>query len=218
MSQSRSLNEQCQATVANFMQNLAEPQRQTVTQSFEKIMQSDLGIKAKRPGDAAPTFALTNSRGGMTELPDLLGQGPLVISFYRGGWCPFCNLEFRALTAILPEIQSLGANLIGISPETPQNTKETVRVHALGFDVLSDIGNKTARGYGLLMEVFEEMRPLYLEWGMDIPAANGDASYEIPIPATYVIATDGTIVAAHVDKNYTMRMEPVDILDALRNL
>ena len=141
-----------------------------------------------------------------------------MLSFYRGGWCPFCNLELQAIQALLPEIKALGANLVGISPETPDNSMTTVEKHQLQFDVLSDVGNKTARDYGLIFTVYEEMRPLYLKWGLDIPTSNGDDSWELPIPATYIIDSNCVARVAHVDKDYTKRMEPDQILTALRSI
>mgnify|MGYP000210769356 CR=1 FL=1 len=156
--------------------------------------------------------------GGETALVDLLDSGPVVISFYRGGWCPYCNLEFKALNDCLSAIKSLGANLVGISPELPDNSISTAEKHALEFDVLSDVGNIVARDYGIVMDVPASMRPLYLQWGLDVPSANGDDTWELPIPATYVIDSDGTIVFAFVNKNYTERLEPEEIINALKTI
>ena len=210
------LAEQTQKTVNDFISALPDDVKQVVGKNFEKLLLSDVAKDAKNISDTAPDFALPNVRGGTGRLYENLKRGPVVLSFYRGGWCPFCNLEFRALQQCLPEIKSLGASLIGISPETPDNSLSTVEKNYLEFDVLSDQGNKVAREYGLVMKVFEELRPFYLEWGFDIPAVNGDDSYELPLPATYVIEANGLIRAAHVDKDYTKRMEPADILAALR--
>jgi len=212
------LNEQTQQALSEFIASLGTEAQQTVGGAFAKLMDSDVAAKAKSVGDHAPDFNLPNVRGGETRLSELLKQGPVVVSFYRGGWCPFCNLEFKALHDCLPEIKALGATLIGISPETPDNSLSTVEKHGLQFEVLSDQGNAVARDYGLVMVLFEEMRPLYREWGINVPEANGDESYELPVPATYVIDPKGVIRAAHVDKDYTRRMEPADILAALREL
>ena len=142
----------------------------------------------------------------------------MVLNFYRGGWCPFCNLELQTLQARLPEIKALGATLVGISPETPDNSLTAIEKHQLEFEVLSDVGNKTARKFGLLFTVYEEMRPLYLKWGLDVPASNGDDSWELPVPATYVIDRNAVVHAAHVDKDYTKRMEPDEVIAALQEL
>jgi peroxiredoxin len=108
--------------------------------------------------------------------------------------------------------------LIGVSPETPDNSLTTTEKHGLEFEVLSDIGNRTARDYGLIFTVYEEMRPLYLKWGLDVPACNGDDTWELPVPATYLIDTHRVVRAAHVDKDYTKRMEPTQLLEALKQL
>ena len=185
---------------------------------MQKLMASNFGDNALNVGDTIPRFTLPNAKGEPVAIANVLKNGPLVISFYRGGWCPFCNLEFKALTDALPEIQRYGATLIGISPETPDVAQQTVSQHNLPFEVLSDVGNDVIRTFGLVNVVYEEMRPLYLEWGLDIPAHNGDDSWEIPIPATYVIDTQGVIRAAYVNKDYTQRMEPADIISSLKQL
>jgi len=213
-----SLAEQLGETVDAFMSALPEEDAQIVGASFEKLYSSDTAESAIAVGEIAPNFTLPDATGKTVSLHSRLDKGPVVLSFYRGGWCPFCNLELQALQALLPEIKSLGANLIGISPETPDTSMTTVEKQQLQFDVLSDAGNKTARDYGLIFTVYEEMRPLYLKWGLDVPASNGDDSWELPVPATYVIDTKGVARTAHVDKDYTKRMEPEQILAALRNL
>ena len=213
-----SLSDQLGETVGAFMSSLPEDDAQIVGASFEKLHRSHTGESAIAVGEIAPNFTLLDATGKAVNLRSKLNEGPLVLSFYRGGWCPFCNLELQALQALLPEIKALGANLIGISPETPDNSMTTAEKQQLQFDVLSDVGNSTARDYGLIFTVYEEMRPLYLKWGLDVPASNGDDSWELPVPATYIIDSDCVARTAHVDKDYTKRMEPGQILTALRNL
>jgi len=142
----------------------------------------------------------------------------MVLSFYRGSWCPFCNLELNALQTMLPEIKACGARLVAISPELPDNSLSHAEKLGLEFDVLTDLGNRVAREYGLIMTIHETLRPLYLQWGLDVPAANGDESYELPVPATYVIDKNGTIRAAYIEKDYTKRMEPLAIMESLKQL
>jgi peroxiredoxin len=213
-----SLSAQLGETVSSFMASLPDDEAQIVGASFEKLHASHTGERAIAAGDIAPDFSLPGATGAAVGLRNKLSEGPVVLSFYRGGWCPFCNLELQALQALLPEIRALGANLIGISPETPDSSMTTAEKHQLEFDVLSDIGNKTARDYGLIFTVYEEMRPLYLKWGLDVPASNGDNSWELPVPATYVIDSNSVARAAHIDKDYTKRMEPEQILAALRDI
>ena len=213
-----SLADRLAETVTNFMSVLPEDEAQTVAGSFEKLYASQVAANAVAVGDSAPDFTLPNVSGEPVNLYKALRHGPVVLSFYRGGWCPFCNLELRALQSHLQEITALGATLIGISPETPDKATTAIEEYQLEFEVLSDHGNKTARQYGLLFTVYEEMRPLYLKWGLDVPASNGDESWELPVPATYVIDSSAVIRTAHTDKDYTKRMEPEQILVALRDL
>lgn len=215
---SKTLAEQTQDTVEAFIGGLPEEVQQTVGGVMQRLMSSNITDNASNVGDKAPEFRLPNVKGGDTTLSELLESGPVVLSFYRGGWCPFCNLEFKALHDKLPEMQALGATLVGISPEALAVSQQTAQDNALEFEVLSDEGNRVARDYGLVMVVDEAIRPHYMQWGIDIPTANGDETFELPVPATYVIDQSGVIRAAHVDKDYTKRMEPADIVAALRAL
>jgi len=169
-------------------------------------------------GDTIPSFSLPNATGQNVPIQKLLKSGPVVISFYRGGWCPYCNLELRALQAALPEIQALGANLVAISPQTPDNSLSIAEKHHLSFEVLSDVGNQVARQFGLVFTVPETLRPIYQSFGIDLPAHNGDDSFELPIPATYIVNCNGTIVHAFVKVDYQQRQDPEGILTVLKNL
>jgi len=212
------LAEQTQKAMNDFMSGLPEQDQATIGGAFQRLMESAAGDKAVDVGDVMPDFNLPNATGSVVNLSALLQKGPVVINFYRGGWCPFCNLEFKALHEHLPEIQRYGATLIGIAPETPDTTLATIEKHDLKFEVLCDQGNQLAEKFGLVMMVDEAVRPLYEQWGLDIPAANGDDSFKLPIPATYVVNMDGVVKAAYIDKNYTQRMEPSEIIKALENL
>lgn len=212
------LSEQINQTVSDFMESLTEDDRQTTMNSFQKLHASTTASRAIQTGDTAPDFVLPNASGDSIRLYTLLDNGPVVLSFYRGGWCPFCNLEIRALQSVLRDIKSMGASLVAISPETPDKTLNTKEKNSLEFEVLSDTGNTTTRDYGLLFTVYEEMRPLYLKWGLDLPAYNGDETWQLPVPATYIIDTNKIVTSAYVDKDYTKRMEPQHILDALKNI
>jgi len=213
-----SLAEQIEATVTAFIGGLPEAEAQIVAAGFEQLQASNVADHALAVGASAPDFLLPDARGATVRLYERLSQGPVVLSFYRGGWCPFCNLELRSLQSHLPDFTRLGARLIAVSPQTPDKSLGTAEQLQLDFDVLSDTGNRTARDYGLLSTVFESMRPLYLEWGLDVPAANDDDSWELPVPATYLLDTGGKVLAAHVDKDYTRRMEPGELVALLRHL
>ncbi len=212
------LNEQTQQMTQAFISAQPDNVQNDIKHSFAELTQSDVAKNALTVGDQAHDFALSNATGDVISLFEYLKKGPVVLNFYRGGWCPYCNLEFKALNENLSKMKALGATLIGVSPETPDTSMSTVEKHQLKFEVLSDVGNEVANSYGLVMTVSENMRPHYQEWGFDIPKFNGDDSYQLPVPATYVIATNGTIKTCFVNKDYTQRMEPEDIIAALQAL
>lgn len=213
-----SLNEQTRKVTDNFISSQSPEYQAIIKSAFEELAISDFGVNALDKGELAKHFTLPNARGGETSLVDLLEFGPVVISFYRGGWCPYCNLEFKALNDILPQIKKAGASLVGISPELPDNSLNTAQQNKLEFEVLSDVGNIVASNYGLVMTIPSCLQPLYLEWGLDVPTVNGDDTWELPIPATYIINEDGMIEFAYVDVDYTKRMEPKDIIKVLDSM
>lgn len=184
----------------------------------KRLIESRIAEKCLKTGDRAPDFSLPSATGKTVSLSNILASGPAVVNFYRGAWCPYCNLELHALQAVLPEIENLGAKLVAISPNLPDKSLTSIEKHSLKFDVLSDIGNKTTREYGLVFTLDDEVRPIYKQFGLDIPGHNGDDSWELPIPATYIIGTDRQIVYGFVDADYTKRMEPEEILVQLRKI
>lgn len=168
-------------------------------------------------GDAAPDFVLPDALGNAVTLADLRAQGPVVLSFYRGAWCPYCNLELQLLQQALPDIRALGATLVAISPQTPDNSLSLAEKHGLAFPVLSDAGNAVARRFGLVFTVPAALRGVYDKLGIDIAAHNGEGSFELPVPGTYVVGRDGTIAFAYANVDYTRRVATAEILEALRN-
>ena len=180
------------------------------------MVRSGIGSAAPRQGDPMPEFTLPDPTGAQVSSGALLANGPLVISFYRGGWCPYCNLELRALQEILPELNACGASLVAISPQRVEESFGTSEANGLGFPLLSDEGNQVARQFGLVFAVSHTIRPLYAEVGIDLPAKNGDESFELPVPATFVVSREGTLLAAQVSADYTLRMTPEMILRILR--
>lgn len=169
-------------------------------------------------GDESPDFVLPDIHGERVSLVDLLRRGPVIVSFYRGGWCPYCNIQLRAYQAVLPQITALGARLVAISPQRPDGSLSTAEANALTFDVLSDVGNHAARRFGLVYALPEELRQALRSNNKALPAINGDESWELPVPATYVIAPDRQIALAHIDVDYRKRLEPEAILAALASL
>ena len=213
-----SLKAELDAFRSEFMAQVPAEIRDAMVRADMELAASGMAQRALKAGDRTPDFNLTDARGGHVRLKDLLAAGPVVLSFYRGGWCPYCNLELRALQQVLPDITRLGATLVAVSPQTPDESLSTAEKNALAFLVLSDIGSTTAKSFGIAYDFAEELRPIYTRSGHALPDKNGDESWVLPIPATYVIDTDGTIVLAFVDVDYRNRLEPAEILVALQSL
>lgn len=213
-----SLKEECDAVIKQFMNDLPEEVMGSLTGFIGRLVESGFADKAINVNDKAPNFSLPNVHGNAVKLYDLLEEGPVVINFYRGGWCPFCSLELKGYQNLLSEIKAQGANLVGISPETPDNSLSTAEKFALEFEVLSDSGNSVANQFGLVFELEPAIREIYSSFDFVLPEINGDDSWTLPIPATYVIGRDGTVVWADVNANYTERAEPSDVLVALKNI
>ncbi|HEX8299800.1 MAG TPA: peroxiredoxin-like family protein [Rubricoccaceae bacterium] len=171
---------------------------------------------ALKVGDTAPDFALPDASGRTVRLSDLLASGPVVLAFYRGSWCPYCNTELRGLQQALPQVEAARARLVAVSPQTPDSSVSIVERQGLTFPVLSDAGNRVAREFGLVFRVGDDVREQYRTYGIDLERSNGDASWELPVPATYVVAPDRTITYAFVEADYTRRAAPADIVAALR--
>jgi peroxiredoxin len=167
-------------------------------------------------GDQAPAIVLENAKGATVDVGTLLKKGPVIVTFYRGGWCSYCNLELRAWQNILPEIVAAGASLVAISPEKPDDTVSTADKNALTFEVLSDVGQKVGRAFGLVYEFTEELKRAYKSFNLDIPAYNGTpGEWALPVSATYVIDRNGSIVYAYTDVDYRDRANPRDVLNVL---
>lgn len=177
--------------------------------------QSSLHVPAV--GAQAPAFSLPDTLGRTVALTDLYARGPVIVTFYRGEWCPYCNLQLRAYQQALPEITAAGAALVAISPQTPDHSLSMQEKNDLAFTVLSDIGNVIARQYGLVYTVDTETRDaMQNRFGVDLAQYNGNDSWELPMPGTFVIGQDGAIRLAFVETDYTKRLDPADIIDALR--
>ncbi len=185
-----------------------------VTQAIECSRQT----QPLQTGDEGPNFILSDARGSATALRALLLEGPAVIVFCRGSWCPYCSAELAAYQLALPAITARGANLVAISPEIRDDSLTDNEIDALDFEVLSDPGNLTARKFGLVYALDSESRAQFEAFGLNLEAANGDASWRLPIPATFLIDNDRSIVFASAEPDYRQRAEPADVVAALDNL
>jgi peroxiredoxin len=174
--------------------------------------------KALRRGQVSPRFALPSATGAIVSLEERLSYGPIIVTFYRGGWCPYCNIALRALQSRLPEIKSLGGPLIAISPEVPDQSLSTTEKPAPEFDVLSDSDKSVARLFGLVYRNSDAVRERLQAFGRDLVAHNGTDRWELPITATYVINQEGLIVFDHVDADYRERLDPATIVNAVASI
>jgi peroxiredoxin len=172
---------------------------------------------ALKVGAKAPEFTLPDANGESVALTTLLAKGPVVVTWYRGAWCPYCNIQLREYQKAMPELTALGANLVAISPQTPDNSLTTQQKNELSFNVLSDKSNAVAKQYGIAYTLPPEIAASF-KGKLDLAKFNGDESNELPLSATYVIGTDGVIRYAFVDADYRNRAEPADIIAALRAL
>jgi peroxiredoxin len=170
-----------------------------------------LGLGAK-----APEFCLPDHNGKTVSSAELLNRGRLVLSFFRGRWDPFCCGQMEAMNRILPGIEAAGASLVAISPQTVKQSFFMEDQHRLRFPLLSDAGNQVARQFGLVYRVPEEQQAIYRRAFVNLPFINGDESWELPIPASYVIDRDGTVLFASANEDYKERVEPAEIWKNLR--
>lgn len=183
---------------------------------IEQLRNGVIARTMLKVGDHAPAIVLRNAKGEIVDITALRKKGPVIITFYRGGWCPYCNLELKAFQEILPEIKAVGASLVAISPEKPDDTLSTAEKNALAFEVLSDVGQKVGRAFGLVYQFTDELCSAYQGFGHDIPARNGTpGEWALPVSATYVIDRDGTIIYAYTDADYRDRADPRDVLKHL---
>lgn len=183
----------------------------------EELIAQHIKDNALQIGAKVENFSLVNHNGESIELNDLLNKGPVIVSFYRGGWCPYCNLELKALNDYLAQFKTQSAQLIAISPQLPDETHSTKQKNELDFDVLSDVSNKVAEQFGLLFTLDERIQALYTQFGIDFEHYYGDKSFKLPLPATYVINQEGVITYTFLNEDYTLRAEPIDIMAALES-
>lgn len=200
-----------------FMKKAPEEKIRLYEKGIAEVRAAGVEGKALNIGDTAPDFALPGADGVYTHLSDLLADGPVVLTWYRGGWCPYCNIYLRHLQTVLPELRAAGAELVAISPEKPDKTAETEEQNALGFYVLSDAGNKTASAYGISYVLPDYIAESY-NAAFDLAEYNGDESYVLPLSATYVINEDGIITYAFIDADYRKRAEPSEVLEEVKKL
>lgn len=205
------------ALSAGFEQRASDDIKALYASGIQAVVDAGVVEHAKGMGDLAPDFTLTNQTGESVTLSELLAKGPVVLMWYRGGWCPFCNLTLRAYQERLEDFNALGATLVALTPELPDRSITTAEKAGLGYQVLSDVGNAVAREYGVVFSLTEGVKANY-EQAFGLSQYNGDDKGELPLAATYVIHQDGTIRWAFLDADYRNRAEPDDVIAALERM
>lgn len=202
-----------------FETNMAPPAVvDLLHRAIDELISSGAVDKALKAGDIAPDFTLSDGDGNRVSSRDLLARGPLIVTFYRGVWCPYCNFDLQALEAARAEIEARGATLVAISPQTSANSRKSHRQNELGFPILGDEGGVVCAQFGVRWTAPEYLRETHRQLGADLTQFNGDDSWTLPMPARYVIGHDGVIAYAEINPDYTRRPEPSDVfpvLDAL---
>jgi peroxiredoxin len=201
----------------NFTRFSAEI-RGAILGDLQTLVDSGIVDRAPKVGDKCPDVTLPNQLGEPVRLGGLLQQGPVVLTFYRGGWCPYCNLELHAYQQVLPELKATGATLVAITPEIADQSLTTVEKNALEFEVLTDLNSEYARKLGLVFTVANELRGIYRGFGIDIEKHNGEGQFDVPLASTFIVDGDGTIAYAFVAADYTLRAEPAEIIKILKEL
>ncbi len=212
------LTKQLQDQQDGFRQNAAQDIQNAMDEATNRLAASGITDAAPKQRSKLLNFDLANQTGEKRSLTNLIKNGPVVVTFYRGGWCPYCNLELRAWQQALPEITALGATLVAITPELPDESLTTSEKNALEFETLTDLDSAYAREIGLVFSLPDELRPIYADFGIDIEKHNGKGQFDLPLAATFVVDRNQTIVNAYVNADYTKRQEPSEVLDTLKNL
>ncbi|KAF2654658.1 AhpC-TSA-domain-containing protein [Lophiostoma macrostomum CBS 122681] len=208
------LAEQLQAVTTNFKQNAPASVVETITAAQQDVSKlfADTS-KTLQVGAKFPSFSLPSAAGTKVSSDELLSKGLILVTFYRGNWCPFCNLALRGYQKHLDKIHAKGVEFVAISPELPDNSLDTKQKNELEYPVLSDVGNKLARQLGIVWKQPDSMGPVLKQFGHDLEKQNGDDSLEVPLPATFLVGKDGVVKNVFVEADYTQRLEPTTALE-----
>lgn len=216
-----SLAEQLKAQQKKSESQREQRQIDVMHGSTTDLIKKGIEKTALQTGDTIPAYKdsnrLQNSHGTLIDIFDILKSHPIVLTFYRGSWCPYCNLTLRAYQEQLAGIQNSGAQLMAISPELSTSSLANAKKFGLQFEILADVGNLLAKQFGLAYKMPAELIAVYLELGTNIPHFNGDDSWELPVPATYIIDSRGKIIFSTINAEYLERIEPKLIISALKD-
>jgi len=213
-----SLKEQLAALKTENASKIPAGTQAVMAGDLQALGESGIVERAPKVGDKLKNFTLPNHLGETRSLSQLLEKGPVVVTFYRGGWCPYCNLELRAFQQVLPEIEAAGATLVAITPELPDESLSTKERDGLKFEVLTDKNSAYGRELGVVFTLTKELVGIYQSFGIEVEKHNGEGQFDLPLPATFIVNADGTITCAFVAVDYTLRVEPSDVVEELKKL
>lgn len=200
---------------AAFELNADDTKKEIYKKGLDSVAASGILDKALNVGDIAPNFVLNNAMGKPVELYDYLKKGKVILTWYRGGWCPYCNLTLQELQSELPEFEKNGTNLIALTPELPDKSLSTSEKHNLKFEVLSDVGNTVAKQYNIVFKLTDGVAKIYNK-SFALNEYNGDETNELPLAVTYIINENHQIIYAFVDADYRNRAEPAELTKILK--
>lgn len=213
----RPLEEDLNNRKTDFEKKATADKKKIYAEGLEAIEKSNLVKSALQVGDKAIDFTLNNASGTKVSLYDELKKGPVILMWYRGGWCPYCNMTLHHMQNALPEFKKQGANLLALTPELPDSSITTKEKNALEFEVLSDIDNVIARQYNVVFKLTDDVAASY-EASFGLSSYNGNKKAELPLAATYIIGQDKIIKYAFLDEDYRKRAEPKDIIRFLKEM
>ena len=216
-----SLQDQLDAFKAQFKTQAPEGAFDAFARSTQELIDSGQADRAVKAGDTAPDFTLTDQDDKTIVLKDLLAKGPVVLSFYRGVWCPYCNIELKALEEAAGDIRARGASLVAISMQGASDSRKSQRGNKLSFPILTDTAGELAAKFGIRWTLQDYVIEFHKMFGVELPKIHNDGKWNLPMPARYVIDTDGTVAYAEVNPDYTRRPDPSDlfpVLDKLRSV
>lgn len=212
------LTERLTAFRESLLDRVSPEDAHALAHAEEVLLASDASARIRQPGEMAPDFTLPDQAGRPVHLTERLRDGPVALVFVRGGWCPYCTLTLRAWQDALPALRRAGGQILAVTPQRCTNCSDTVERDMLRYPLLSDEGNRVAALYGAMHEIDPALRPFYLRIGHDLPRINGTGDWHVPLPATFVVASDGTVALSHAGPLVHSRLEPSEAVEAVRRL
>lgn len=212
------LQERLDGFKAQFKKIAPEGAFEALARSTQELIDSGQAERALKAGDKVPDFVLMDSERNEVSLTDLLAKGPVVLTFYRGVWCPYCNIELKALEEVAEDVRARGATLVAVSMQGAADSRKSQKDNQLSFPILTDKNGELAERFGIRWSLQEYVIPIHQGFGVELPRIHGDGQWNLPMPARYVVDADGTVVYAEVNPDYTRRPEPADLFPVLDSL